>query len=94
MINATVAGFEVDALWPREELIVELDGYEFHRTRAAFERDRAKDAVLQAKGHRVVRLTQRRLTNEPAATAGLLRRLLGESEPTATVSSEGRSARR
>lgn len=76
IVNATVAGFEVDALWPHAKLIVELDGYEFHRTRAAFERDRARDAVLQARGHRVVRLTQRRLTNEPAATAGLIRRLL------------------
>lgn len=76
IINAPVVGFEVDALWPYAKLIVELDGYEFHRTRAAFERDRARDAVLQAGGHRVVRLTQRQLTNEPAATAKLIRRLL------------------
>jgi Protein of unknown function (DUF559) len=76
VMNATVEGFEVDAHWPGQRLIVELDGYEFHRTRAAFERDRARDAVLQAGGHRVVRLTQRQLTNEPAATAKLIRRLL------------------
>jgi very-short-patch-repair endonuclease len=75
-VNATVAGLEVDALWPREKLIVELDGFEFHRTRAAFERDRARDAVLQANGYRVLRLTQRRLTNEPAATAEVIRRFL------------------
>jgi very-short-patch-repair endonuclease len=75
-VNATVAGFEVDAFWPSHQLIVELDGYELHRTRAAFERDRVRDSVLQAAGYRILRLTSRRLTTEPAAIASLIRRLL------------------
>ena len=29
--------------WPEANLVVELDGYEFHRDRDAFERDRAQD---------------------------------------------------
>lgn len=76
LTNATIGGIEVDAFWPDHNLVVELDGYEFHRTRAAFERDRARDAALQAAGHRVVRLTHRRLTVGPAAVATLIRRLL------------------
>jgi predicted transcriptional regulator of viral defense system len=48
---------EVDACWPAHHLIVELDGWETHRTRAAFEADRRRDAALQAAGWRVLRFT-------------------------------------
>jgi hypothetical protein len=76
VVNATVAGYEVDAYWPNHDLVVELDGYEFHRSRAAFERDRVRDAALQAAGHRVLRITYRRLVDEPTAIAGLIQRFL------------------
>jgi very-short-patch-repair endonuclease len=75
-VNTVVLGFEVDALWPRERLAVELDSFAFHRHRAAFERDRARDAALQAAGYRVIRLTHRRLEQDSASVAGELRRLL------------------
>jgi very-short-patch-repair endonuclease len=74
--NAMVEGFEVDALWPAQRLIVELDSWEFHGNRKAFERDRERDAVLQAAGYRVIRITWRRLVEEPAAVAALLRTML------------------
>ena len=45
--NTTIADLEVDALWPDHRLIVELDGFSFHRHRAAFERDRARDAAFK-----------------------------------------------
>jgi very-short-patch-repair endonuclease len=50
---------EVDFCWPSHRLIVELDGWDTHRTRAAFEADRRRDAALQAAGWRVVRFTWR-----------------------------------
>lgn len=75
-INASLLDYEVDALWPAQRLIVELDGFAFHRHRAAFERDRARDAGLQAAGYRVVRLTHRRLEQEPTSVADELHRLL------------------
>jgi aryl-alcohol dehydrogenase-like predicted oxidoreductase len=74
--NVLVEGFLVDAYWPEQHLIVELDSWQFHQGRAAFERDRERDSVLQAAGYRVVRITWRRLTEEPAAVAALLRALL------------------
>jgi predicted transcriptional regulator of viral defense system len=48
-----------DFHWPSHRLIVETDGWRTHRTRAAFESDRAKDAALTAAGYRVVRFTWR-----------------------------------
>ena len=48
---------EPDFYWPAHRLIVETDGWESHRTRAAFRGDRAKDAALTAAGYRVLRFT-------------------------------------
>jgi hypothetical protein len=74
--NVLVVGYLVDAFWPARRLIVELDSWEFHGDRGAFENDRERDAVLQAAGYRVVRITWRRLTEEPAGVAALIRKLL------------------
>jgi Protein of unknown function (DUF559) len=72
-VNLFVAGFEVDVIWAEQRLVVELDGYAFHGNRAAFERDRVRDASLQLAGYRVLRVTHRRLEWEPAAVAAMVR---------------------
>lgn len=74
--NALVLGHEVDAYWPAHRLIIELDGFAYHAHRAAFERDRARDAALQAGGYHVVRLTHRRLEEEASTVAAELREFL------------------
>lgn len=74
--NVRVGGFEVDAFWRRERVVVEIDGYAFHADRRAFERDRRRDAELQARGHRVLRFTWRRLQDEPEAVLVALARTL------------------
>jgi very-short-patch-repair endonuclease len=74
--NVLIEGFLVDAVWPEQRLIVELDGEAFHGTRAAFERDRVRDAALQVAGYRVLRITWRRLNNQPAAVIADVRALL------------------
>jgi hypothetical protein len=79
LVNVHVVGFEVDALWPAERLVVELDGYAYHRTRTAFERDRARDAALLLAGYRVVRITSRMLEKQPRAVAEMVRSLLAGS---------------
>jgi uncharacterized protein DUF559 len=76
-VNTVVMGFEVDAVWPDRQLVVELDGYAFHQGRVAFERDRVRDSVLQLAGFRVIRVTHRRLETEPGVVAETLRSLLG-----------------
>ena len=76
-VNVPVTGFEVDFLWPGARLVVEVDGFEWHRDRAAFERDRRRDARLQLAGYRVVRVTYRRLVEEPGSVISDLLALLG-----------------
>ena len=75
-MNARVNGYEVDACWPAQRLVVEIDGWRYHRTRRRFEDDRRKDAALQVAGYRVVRITYRRLREEPYAIAAELAVLL------------------
>lgn len=75
-VNVRVGPFIIDFLWAESKLIVEVDGYEFHRDRAVFEADRARDAQLALRGYRVVRFTYRQVSREPGRVAATLRRLL------------------
>jgi REase_MTES_1575 len=75
--NAIVEGMEVDAVWESYRLAVELDGRSFHATRAAFERDRRRDAALVVAGYRVLRISARRLREDRRGVIADLRRLLG-----------------
>jgi very-short-patch-repair endonuclease len=77
--NVPIAPYEVDVAWPAERVVVELDGYAFHADRAAFERDRHRDAELQARGYRVIRVTWRQLVHDPAAVADRIARTLALS---------------
>jgi predicted transcriptional regulator of viral defense system len=72
-----------DFHWPLHRLIVETDGWRTHRTRAAFESDRAKDAALTAAGYRVVRFTWR--TPDATIVRRLRALLLAAHEPALRV---------
>jgi hypothetical protein len=65
-----------DFRWTDARLVIELDGFESHGTRAAFERDRARDRALLARGWRVARITKRQLEDAPAEIADQLKTLL------------------
>jgi very-short-patch-repair endonuclease len=75
-LNQTIEGYEADFIWREARLIVETDGWAAHGTRAAFEWDRRRDAEHTAAGWRVVRITIRRLEEEPEAVAEQLLHLL------------------
>ena len=66
--------FQVDCHWPGSGQIVELDGWEGHRTRSAFREDRARDRALRVAGYSVTRLTWKQLDDEPEAIASDLQR--------------------
>jgi predicted transcriptional regulator of viral defense system len=75
-VNVVVAGYEVDAHWPAAKLVAELDSVTYHHTRAAFERDRAKDIQLQLDGQRVIRVTDRRIESDGVRLAAEIATLL------------------
>jgi very-short-patch-repair endonuclease len=74
--NGFICGYEVDLHWPEHRLVAELDGYEFHAPKRAFETDRERDIVLAAAGHRTVRVTNRQLTQQRDKTADRFQALL------------------
>jgi very-short-patch-repair endonuclease len=70
--NAWIQGYEVDFLWRDLGVAVELDGWDGHSGRIAFERDRLKVARLSAHGLTVIPITGRQLRDD---TTGVLNRL-------------------
>ncbi|HEU4974659.1 MAG TPA: type IV toxin-antitoxin system AbiEi family antitoxin domain-containing protein [Baekduia sp.] len=75
-VNGRIAGRRRDFTWHAERLVVETDGWAYHRGRRAFERDRARDQELVAAGYRVLRFTHRQVAREPGAVAATIRRAL------------------
>jgi hypothetical protein len=77
-VNTTVAGHEVDALFAAERVIVELDGWDYHQGKAAFEVDRLRDADALEVELVTLRLTWERMNGAPAREAERLRRILAQ----------------
>lgn len=75
-VNVRIGSHRVDFLWRERRLVVETDGYRYHRGRAAFEDDRDRDLTLRALGYEVVRLSERQLEDEPATMLTVLKELL------------------
>jgi hypothetical protein len=65
-LNVLVERYLVDAYWPAARLVVELQSYEHHAHRLAFDRDYSKLARLRLAGYEVVPFTYRQLRDEPA----------------------------
>jgi Protein of unknown function (DUF559) len=82
--NAVIEGIEVDFVWRDRRLIVEVDGYAYHRSPSAFEADRERDVVLGMKGWRVMRFSWRQITERAAWVAAAV---TGEPTRGARVSS-------
>lgn len=77
--NFHVEAGEVDACWPAHKLAVELDGWERHKDRQAFQRDREKGNVLTGAGWRVLRFTHDDVVRRPGEIAARIRRLLADA---------------
>jgi very-short-patch-repair endonuclease len=63
--NHMVEGEERDLVWLDRRLILEFDGWEWHKDK--FEDDRRRDNLAIAAGWRVMRLTADRVDTEPYA---------------------------
>ncbi len=77
--NVTLHGWEVDALWRDRRLVLEIDGATFHHTPADINRDRAKDAALDAAGYTVIRVSYRQLRDAPETVIARIHRSLSRS---------------
>lgn len=75
-MNAHVDGVEVDALWADRRLAVELDGWDRHKGRRAFQDDRTKANALTRAGCRVLRFTHDDVVHRAAETAATIDALL------------------
>jgi very-short-patch-repair endonuclease len=75
--NATVVGFEVDFLWRERHLVIEVDGYDAHAGRTAFERDRLKMATLRAHGFGLMPVTGRQIRDDAQGVVARLLAALG-----------------
>src|SRR6266542_3147807 len=65
----------IDLAYPELKIAIEVDGWEHHRTRSAFDADRARENDLVAAGWRVLRFTSR---SDAPEIARLVARLLDE----------------
>ena len=65
--------YEIDALWERQRVALELDSRGVHGTKKRFESDRQRDRILVAEGWRTMRVTWRQMQKEPAQIAADLR---------------------
>jgi very-short-patch-repair endonuclease len=74
--NYVEQGFELDCYWPEQRFAVELDVFETHGTRAAFERDRKRQEDLLLAGITMTRVTGPRLEREPDEVIRRVARLL------------------
>jgi very-short-patch-repair endonuclease len=84
--NAWIRGHEVDFLWRDIGVVVELDGWDGHSGRIAFERDRLKIATLIAQGLSVFPVTGRQLRDDPAGVVDRLTRALATARTLRRVS--------
>jgi very-short-patch-repair endonuclease len=73
-VNARVGRWEVDFLWRRAGLVVELDGYAAHSSPRAFERDRRKSAELEDLGLSVRRVSALQVRDQLELTVARIRR--------------------
>ncbi len=79
--NTYIAGYRVDAVYHHHKLIIELDSWEFHKDRRAFENDRERDATTLALGYNTIRITWARLTGLSQREAHRLQNILAARQP-------------
>ena len=78
-MNVEVLGWEVDLFWERQRVAVEVDSFGTHCGRGSFERDRRRDADLEAAGIAALRFSDRRIDGKPLAVVARLAAALAQA---------------
>jgi very-short-patch-repair endonuclease len=71
--NTVIEGILCDFAWPEQRLIVEVDGYTFHRAPSVFVTDRERDVELTTRGWRVLRFAYAHVLDRPRWVAAKIR---------------------
>jgi hypothetical protein len=66
-----------DMLWRNHRLVIECDGRRWHSDPLTRQNDADKQAILEAHGYRVLRITWQQVVNHPAQTLARVRAALG-----------------
>lgn len=74
VLNSTILGMEIDAVFPDQRIAVELDGYRFHSGAVQWENDHEKRARLVAADWTVLAYSWRQVRDDDGA---FVRRTLG-----------------
>lgn len=81
-----------DLLFEAAGLVVEVDGWETHGTRGAFEDDRARDRAMVVSGLHVLRFTWNDVAHNPAMVIDQIRGSLNKKGPQTPVFEKSRAA--
>jgi predicted transcriptional regulator of viral defense system len=81
LVNEPLCGITVDFVFAQQRVAVETDSWAWHRGRAAFERDRERDALLAAAGYRTLRFTDRQIELAPHTVVNALAAALYVTRP-------------
>jgi hypothetical protein len=76
-----VNGFEVDFYWPNLGLVIETDGWRYHRTASAQSRDALRDQIHTAAGLTTLRFTHHQVRYEPAHVRRILSKTAATLQP-------------
>jgi very-short-patch-repair endonuclease len=91
--NRVELGYELDVFWPEHRFAVELDVFETHGTREAFEKDRLRQEDLKLAGIELIRVTGRRFEREPREVVSRVARLLEQRRVEVPSRPPGRAGR-
>lgn len=80
-MNRPAGGRSVDCRWPEHSLTVEVDGYRYHRSRHAWERDRLREREAYARGDEFRRYTYGDVLEHPERMMAELETLLSPTCP-------------
>jgi very-short-patch-repair endonuclease len=78
-VNVRIGRHRVDFLWRDASLVVEVDGYIYHRGRQAMRDDNDRDLELALRGLQVIRIEDTRINEESAGVAKAILRLLSRA---------------
>lgn len=88
-VNVRIGRHLVDFLWRERRLVVETDGYRYHRGEVAFQDDHARDLDLMRRGFEVLRLSELQLNEEPVRVVEVLTARLARVGDAARRPSDG-----